>query len=77
MEKLRTDFAPGMPIQASETNKTNAAINALIDKVGEADVNTIYIDQTRVEAEGRVIGDISCVDDAHAEGCKRCSSGNS
>lgn len=58
MEKLRTDFAAGMPIQASETNKTNAAINALIDKVGEADVNTIYIDQTRVEAEGRVTGDI-------------------
>lgn len=47
-----------MPIQASETNKTNAAINALIDKIGEADVNTIYIDQTRVEAEGRVTGDI-------------------
>lgn len=58
MQKLRTDFAAGMPIMAADKNETNAAINALIDKVGEADVNTIYINQSRVGSEGRVTGDV-------------------
>ena len=31
MEKLSTDFRSGMPITAEDKNKTNAAINALID----------------------------------------------
>lgn len=58
MQKLKTNFVDGMPILAAYQNETNAAINALIDHVGEADVNTIYINQSRAEAEGRVTGDV-------------------